>query len=267
MNFKSDNIIGVHPTIMDAIIKANQGTEPSYGNDAYSKKLVQKFSEVFETDVKVFLVNTGSVANSLGLSALVKPYETIHCHKEAHINTDEAGAPEFFTHGAKLLTVGGANGKIYLHELRQSCDAVAASAPHGGTSGGISISQATECGTLYSLEELGELSEFATSKKMTLHMDGSRFANSVATLKVTPAQLTWKAGIDAMSFGATKNGALAAEAIIFFNKKYAEDFEYRHKRAGQLASKMRFFACQFLAYLDNDLWLKNAQHANQMAQR
>lgn len=265
MNFKSDNVVGIHPNILKAIIKANQGTESSYGNDTYSAKLKEKCCELFETDVSIYLTGTGTAANCLGLSALAKPYETICCHEEAHINTDECGALGLFTGGTKLVTIPGANGKINLDFLENYTDKTSIHYPHGGKPSCISITQATECGTVYSLEELHQISDFAKSRHLSLHMDGARFANSLVTLDCTPAEATWKAGIDVMTFGSIKNGTMAGEAVIFLNKKYAENFDFIHMRAGQLLSKMRFFACQFLAYLENDLWLKNARNANHMA--
>lgn len=267
MNFKSDNVFGIHPIILEAIVKANHDTEPSYGNDTYSQKLTEKCCELFETEVLVYLTSTGTAANCLGLSALAKPHETICCHTEAHINTDECGALGLFTGGSKLVSFPGPNGKIDLQLLKNYIEGARLHHPHGGNPTCFSITQATECGTVYTLPELHKISDFAKSHNLSLHMDGARFANSLVTLNCSPAELTWKTGIDVMTFGATKNGTMAGEAIIFFNKKYAEDFDYIHMRAGQLTSKMRFFACQFLAYLENDLWLKNAQNANFMAQK
>lgn len=265
MNFKSDNVVGIHPNILEAIIKANQGTESSYGNDSYSEKLKEKCCDLFETEVDIYLTSTGTAANCLGLSALAKPYETICCHEEAHINTDECGALGLFTAGTKLVTIPGINGKIDLDFLQNYVDKTSLHYPQGGKVSCISITQATECGTIYSLEELHQRSNFSKSRNLSLHMDGARFANSLVTLNCSPAEATWKAGIDVMTFGAIKNGTMAGEAIIFFNKKYAENFDYLHMRSGQLLSKMRFFACQFLAYLEDDLWLKNARNANLMA--
>lgn len=267
MNFKSDNVFGIHPIILEAIIKANEGTEASYGNDTYSKKLTEKCCELFEKEVVVYLTNTGTAANCLGLSALAKPFETIVCHTEAHINTDECGALGLFTGGAKLVTIPGANAKIDLNILAEYIDGTAFHHPHGGKVSCISITQATEFGTVYTPQELFKIQDFAKSRNLSLHMDGARFANSLMSLNVAPAELTWKVGIDVMTFGAIKNGTMTGEAIVFFNKKYAENFDYIHMRAGQLSSKMRFFACQFLAYLENELWLKNADHANNMAKK
>jgi threonine aldolase len=263
MNFKSDNIVGVHPKIMAAILQANSGTEGSYGNDSYSLALKEKFCEIFETEVAIYLTSTGTAANSLALSALVPPYGGIYCHEHAHINTDEAGAPELFTGGAKLISVPGENGKLDVDYIRNHIEAANSLRPHISKPACISISQATEYGTIYQPDELKEIAELAKFYNLNLHMDGARFANSLVTLGVSPA--TWKSGVDAMSFGATKNGAMAAEAIIFFNPQDAIEFDYYHKRGGQMMSKMRFFACQLLAYLEDDLWLQNATHANSMA--
>lgn len=267
MNFKSDNVVGIHPAIIDSILKANEGTSAAYGKDTYSEKLKIKCSEIFETEVAVYLTNTGTAANCLGLSALAKPFETICCHEKAHINTDECGALGLFTGGAKLVSFPGKFGKIDLDALTHYVDETGVHHPHGGKPSTVSISQATECGTIYKLEEIRKISKFVKSRGLALHMDGARFANSLVTLGCSPAEATWKVGVDVMTFGATKNGTMAGEAIIFFNQKYAENFDYIHMRAGQLASKMRFFSCQFLAYLENGLWLKEAGHANSMAKK
>lgn len=265
MNFKSDNTTAISPEIMEAIQKANHGFQPSYGCDLYSLQLQERLSELFETPVSIYLTNTGTAANSLSLSALVAPYELIYCHEEAHIQTDECGAPEFFTGGAKLLPIPGKNGKIDSSLLQEHLGSADSRRPHGQRPGAISVTQSTECGTVYSVQELEEIGEIAMSHKVPLHMDGARFANAMAFLGCGPSHVTWRAGIDVLSFGGTKNGALAAEMVILFNPKYAEFFDYRHKRAGQLFSKTRFFATQFLALFENDLWLRNASHANQMA--
>lgn len=267
MNFKSDNVVKIHPAILEAIIEANQGTDASYGQDAYSKRLVARLSEIFECEVAVFLTNTGTAANCLGLSALVKPFESILCHKDAHINTAECGAPELFTGGAKLIPLKGANGKINLTEAKLNIAEAKAGRPHMWRPGAISLSQATESGTVYKLAELQEIADFAKAHQIAVHMDGARFANALVTLNCSAAEATWKAGVKLMSFGGTKNGALAAEAVIIFDKHLAETFDYIHKRGGQLMSKSRFFAAQFLAYLENDLWISNAHHANIMAQQ
>lgn len=266
MNFKSDNIGSISTEIIKSIIEANKGNQPSYGADDYSLTLNKQMSKIFEKDVIVYLTSTGTAANSLALSALVKPYEAIYCISESHINTDECGAPELFTNGARLvLTDSDVNGKVDITSLEAKILESLSRIPHGQRPGCISITQATECGTVYSIEELKKIQNIANKYNIPIHMDGARFANSISTLNCKPADVTWKIGVDVLCFGATKNGALCAEAIVFFNHKYAKNFEYLQKRAGQLMSKTRFFACQFLAYLENDLWLKNSGRANLIA--
>ncbi|HQS84702.1 MAG TPA: low specificity L-threonine aldolase [Alphaproteobacteria bacterium] len=266
MNFKSDNTVPVNPEIINAISASNHGYQASYGADEYSLKLQKRLSDIFEKDVLVYLTNTGTAANSLALSALVKPYELIFCSSQAHIYTDECGAPEFYAGGAKMMPIESLNGKIDLDPINEQIQVSLSLRPHGQKPGCVSLTQATEAGTVYTIRELEEISEFCKKQSLPIHMDGARFANSLVHLQCRPADITWKAGVDVMSFGATKNGALCAEAILFFNHKYAENFDYLHKRSGQLMSKSRFFACQFLSYLEEDLWLKNAQNANQKAQ-
>lgn len=265
MHFKSDNTSIVSPNIMDAIISVNNEIHDSYGNDKYSKELKEKFSEIFEKEVTVYLTSTGTAANSLALTPLVSAYEFIACHEKAHINTNECGAPGFFT-GGSILTIEGLNGKIFPDKLLDKIQCSGLLIPHMQKLGCISITQATECGTVYSLEELRTLGDIANEHQLPIHMDGARFANSIVKLKCTPADITWKSGIDVISFSGTKNGCLNAEAIIFFNQNYTKDFDYIHKMAGQLMSKTRFFAVQFLAYFKDELWLHNARHANLMAQ-
>jgi len=268
MNFKSDNIGSISAEIIQAIIEANKGNQSSYGTDDYSIELNKQLSKVFEKDVIVYLTSTGTAANSLALSALVEPYEAIYCISESHINTDECGAPELYTGGARLVIVDSdVNGKINTDSLNEKILHSMCSRPHGQKPGCISITQATECGTVYNIGELIKIHNIAKKYNMPIHMDGARFANSIATLKCKPAEVTWKVGIDVLSFGATKNGAMCAEAIVFFNHEHAKNFDYLHKRAGQLMSKTRFFACQFLAYLEHDLWLKNSERANFMAKQ
>ncbi len=267
MNFKSDNIVGVSPSILEKIININMGSQNSYGGDEYSSQIKDVFSTIFEKQVEVFLTSTGTAANSLALSALVGPFDAIYCHSHAHINTDECNAPEFFTGGAKLIPIEGDHGKIDPNLLKESIEVSLALKPHTARPGCISLTQATECGTVYSLQELEEIKQIATEYQLPIHMDGARFTNALVSLGCTPAELTWKSGVDILTFGATKNGALAAEAVVFFNEKYAKDFEYRQKRSGQMMSKMRFFACQFLSFFENNLWIENATHANNMAQK
>lgn len=253
------------PSILTAIGEANRGFQSSYGSDDYSSQLQEAFSILFEREVHVFLTNTGTAANSLALSALVRPYKSILCSQEAHIFTDECGAPELYTGGSQLITVDGALGKIKPEALERQIEISEAIRPHKQKPGCVSITQATEAGTVYSLEEIQAIAQCCRDHNLPLHMDGARFANALVSLEVSPSELTWKSGVDVLTFGATKNGAMCAEAVIFFNPIYAEDFDYLHKRSGQLMSKMRFFSCQFLAYLENDLWIENAQHANAMA--
>ncbi|HEY9849617.1 MAG TPA: low specificity L-threonine aldolase [Leptolyngbyaceae cyanobacterium] len=265
MNFCSDNVPGVASEIMAAINAANQGSTMPYGNDEYTQRLESKFAELFETEVTVFPVATGSAANALALSAIAPPFSAIYCHVESHINIDECGAPEFYTGGAKLVTSIGFNGKISADELAAILKKAGAGVVHRVQPAAVSITQATEAGTVYSIDEIKQIAEIARTNNLSLHVDGARFANAVVSLGCTPAEITWRAGVDVLSFGATKNGAMAAEAVVFFKRELAETFQYRRKRSGHLFSKMRFLSAQLEAYITNDLWLKNAARANQMA--
>lgn len=264
MNFRSDNVTGIAPEILAAITAANAGTAPSYGEDAITRRLEQRFAELFERPVAVFPVATGTAANALALAALSPPWGAVYSHDEAHVAIDECGAPEFYA-GAKLIGVPGRDGKIEPAAI--GARLTDAGFVHQVQPAAISLSQATEAGTLYTTTEVASIGAFARRHGMRLHMDGARFANAVAALGCTPADLTWRAGVDALSFGATKNGALAAEAVIFFDPDLARDFGYRRKRGGHLLSKMRFLSAQLEAYLADDLWLRNARHANAMAAR
>lgn len=266
MNFASDNVVGVHPRILKALADANRGTAASYAADEWTRRAEQRLSEVFERELKAFLVVTGTAANALAISALAPPYGIVFCHAEAHMMVDECGAPELFSGGAKLVGLAEPLGKI-------TASAIAARlahfirGEHDGKPAAISITQASELGTVYSPAEIKAIAELAKTRNLRLHMDGARFANALVSTGVSPAELTWKAGVDALSFGATKNGAMAVEAVIFFDPGLAEDFGYRRMRAGQLLSKGRFLGAQMLAYLEADLWLDNARHANAMAAR
>jgi threonine aldolase len=265
VNFRSDNVAGVAPEILAAIAAANAGTAPSYGADAITERLAGRFAAVFEHEVRVFPVATGTAANALALASLAPAWGAIYCHEAAHVQTDECGAPEFFTGGAKLLPLAGADGK-----LRPAAVAAALTEPgvvHHAQPAAISISEATEAGTLYRPAEVAALGALARERGLALHMDGARFANAVAALGCRPADLTWRAGVDVLSFGATKNGALAAEAVVFFDAARAESFAYRRKRGGHLLSKMRYFSAQLDAYLADELWLRLAAAANQRAAR
>ena len=266
MNFASDNVYGVHPKIMEAIVAANKGTDVSYLHDEGAKEFERELSRVFEKDVKVFLVLNGTAANSLALSTLVPSYGGVICHAAAHINTDECNAPEMFTGGAKLITLEGEGAKltpaVILAKLKNFVHG-----EHGAKPLAISITNATELGTVYSVAEIADLGAVAKTHGMKLHMDGARFTNALVSLGCTPAEMTWKAGVDVLSFGGTKNGAMILEAVVFFDDALAEDFLYRRKRTGQLLSKGRYISAQANAYLKDGLWLKNASHANAMALR
>ncbi|MGI9483042.1 MAG: threonine aldolase family protein [Hyphomicrobiales bacterium] len=266
MEFRSDNVHGVSPEILAAIGKANEGSAASYGEDELTASVEQKFCEIFERDVAVFPVVTGTAANALGLSAISPPYGAVFCHAGSHTNVDECGAPELYTGGAKLIGLRGVAGK-YTPAHVEAVLKTFIRGVHDAKPAAMTITQATESGTVYSIGEISALSEFGKSRGMRMHMDGARFANALVSLDCTPAEMTWKAGIDVLSFGATKNGAMAVEAVVFFDKSLAEDFGYRRMRAGHLVSKSRFLAAQFDAYLSDDLWLINARHANAAAQR
>ena len=267
MNFMSDNVTGAAPEILDAIVKANAGTAPSYGNDDWTRRLTQRLSHLFERDVVVFPVATGTAANALSLAALTPPWGSIYCHAEAHIQCDECGAPEMFTGGAKLVTLPGDHGKLTPDILSAALDRVHKGFVHVVQPAALSLSQLTECGTAYSQAEVAALTDVARHHGLRVHMDGARFANAVASLGCSPADITWRAGVDVLSFGATKNGALGAEAVVFFDRELSENFGYRRKRAAHLFSKMRFLSAQLEAYLDDGLWLRLAGHANRMAMR
>lgn len=267
MNFMSDNVTGAAPEILDAIVKANAGTAPSYGSDDWTKHLTQRLSDLFDRDVAVFPVATGTAANALALAALTPPWGSVYCHAEAHIQCDECGAPEMFTGGAKLVTLPGEHGKITPDTLSAALDRVHKGFVHVVQPASLSLSQLTECGTAYTPAEVAALTSVARHHGLRVHMDGARFANAVASLGCSPADITWRAGVDVLSFGATKNGALGAEAVVFFDRELSENFGYRRKRAAHLFSKMRFLSAQLDAYVQDGLWLRLAGHANRMAMR
>lgn len=264
-NFKSDNVTPVCGDIMTAINAANQGSMPSYGGDALSESLASVASKVFERQVAIFPVTTGTAANALALSQIAPPYGTVYCDAAAHIMTDEGGAPEFFTGGAKLIGLPTTDGKIRPEQISSAVAFAEDMGVHHVKPAAVSLSQATEWGTVYQLDEVAAIGAVAVRHGLPMHMDGARFANALVHLGCTPAEATWKNGIDVLSLGATKNGALCAEAVIFFDAQRAIDFDRRRKRAGHLWSKMRFVSAQLLAYLDEGLWLRNAAHANAMA--
>jgi threonine aldolase len=267
MDFRSDNVAGAAPDILQAVIDANAGTATSYGADPYSERVEARLSEIFEKPVKAFAVATGTACNALALAALTPSYGAILCHDEAHIHLDECGAPELFTGGAKLVPLHGPNGKLTLDAVRNVLEQTLTGDPHRVQPAALSLTQATEAGTCYRPAEIAARAEIARGRKMKVHMDGARFANAVAHLGLAPAEITWRAGVDVLSFGATKNGALGAEVVVFFDTGLAEMFVVRRKRAGQLLSKMRFVSAQLEAYLKGDRWLALARHANAMAAR
>ena len=261
--FSSDNVTGACPEVMNAIVAANEGIVESYGNDKWSLNLQKKLSEIFETDVVVFPVVSGTAANALALSVLSPAFGKIFCNELSHINTDECGAPEFFSGGAKLVTMSSDDGKINAKDLSQNIRGTGI--VHLAQPAAVSITQACETGTVYQLEEIKSIAETAHEHGLKVHMDGARFANAIVSLDVSPAEMTWKSGIDVLSFGGTKNGCLTAEAVVFFKPELVGNFPYLHKRSGQLLSKMRFVSAQLEAYISNDVWLRNARNANNMA--
>jgi threonine aldolase len=268
MNFASDNTAGVAPEIMTALARANDGFALGYGNDNWTRRVEAKFADLFKRDVAVFLVPTGTGANALALAHLTPPWGAVLCHQESHIATDECGAPEFFGGGIKLVELAGAGGKIAAETLRATLEKTTQwGPPHHVTPAALSISQATEAGTIYRPHEIGALADIAHAHGLAVHVDGARLGNALARMNVSADEATWKAGVDVLSFGATKGGAMGAEAIIFFDPKRAEGMSARRKRGGQLLSKHRFIAAQIEAFLDGDLWLRLARHANGMADR
>ncbi len=262
-SFASDNVSSACPEIMDALVAANRGIADSYGADTYSSNLADKLSNIFEKDVAMFPVTTGTAANALALSALTPSYGKVYCHELSHINTDECGAPELFTGGAKLIDMKSTNAKISAKMLEAII--YGRGNVHHSQPSAVSITQSSEAGTVYTLDEIADITTTAHAHNLNTHMDGARFSNALISLNVSPAEMTWKSGIDVLSFGGTKNGCLAAEAVIFFKKELAKNFPFLQKRAGQLLSKMRFISAQLEAYLTNDVWLRNARQANAMA--
>jgi threonine aldolase len=265
VNFRSDNEAPVAPEILDALAAVNRDFVHSYGEDKLSVSLGQKFSEVFETDVLVWPLATGTAANSLAMAQICPPYGSVYCHSHAHMNTDECGAPEFFTAGAKLVGMDGEHGKLQADDLHSALEQTGYLDDHEVLPSALSISQATEFGTVYSVDETRALCDVARSHNLKVHMDGARFANAVRSLGVSPAAATWKAGIDLLSFGATKNGAMMAEALLVFDSTLAVQLGRNRKRAGHLLSKMRYVSAQLNACLENDRWMQWAGNANLQA--
>lgn len=266
MNFRSDNTASAAAEILAALTAVNEKPTPAYGEDPWSRKLDDAFSALFEREVRVFTVASGTAANAIALAGVTPPWGAILCHREAHIECDECGAPEFFSGGAKLVLMDGEGAKITPDALREAIGRNARGI-HSVQAAVVSISQTTERGAVYRPDEVAALGDVARKSGLRMHMDGARFGNAVAALDCKPADVTWRAGVDLLSFGATKNGALAAESIVCFDPALAEEIARRRKRGGHLLCKGRYAAAQFLAYLDSGLWLKLAGRANALAAR
>ena len=267
MFFASDNAAGIAPEILEAIGRANSVYALAYGNDDWTKRVERRFAEIFERDVAVFLVPSGTVANALALAHVTPPWGAVLCHEHSHIAVDECGAPEFFSGGIKLIGLSGAAGKISAATLRDALAQGQWGGPHHVSPAALSLSQATESGTIYRASEIKELSDVAHANGLAVHIDGARLGNALARMNISPAEATWKAGADVLSFGATKGGAMGAEGILFFDPKRGANMLDRRKRGGALLSKHRFIAAQIEAFLAGDLWLKLARRANDMADR
>jgi threonine aldolase len=267
-NFYSDNVSGAAPEILQALVAANAGDTAPYGADPSTERLQARFAELFECEVEVYPVGTGTAANGLCASIIAAPYGAIYLSEAAHLHGSECGGPEFWSGGnARTIPVPTVDGKIAVTDLTRLIDDALARPATEVPPRAVSITQGTEASTVYTLAEVRAIAEAARARHLLLHMDGARLANAIARLGCTPAEATWKAGVDVLSFGATKNGALAAEAVVFFNRELAQTMRYRRRRGGHLFSKMRFLSVQLEAFIANDLWLKNARHANAMAQR
>ncbi len=266
MHFGSDNVVGASPKVMDALVAANSGAMSSYGEDVLAHTIEKRFSDIFEKDVSVFLMSTGTAANGLALACITPPWGEVFCHQDAHVMTDECGGPEQWTGGAKITPLPGVGGKLLQSDLE-----AALSAPrrgiHSVKPASLSLTNLTECGTRYTAEETAALTAIAHAHGLRVHLDGARFSNALVSGKESPAALTWKAGVDVLCLGATKNGALAAEAVIFFDAALAETAHYRRMRGGHLISKGRLLSAQFKGWLADDHWLDLAAKANAAAQR
>ncbi|BCW87971.1 Low specificity L-threonine aldolase [Alphaproteobacteria bacterium SO-S41] len=262
MNFASDNTAGAHPEILAAMARANEGHQPSYGVDRWSSEMTAALSKWFGAEVQVFPVATGGAANALALSQLSPNWGAVFCLAGSHIDVDECGAPEFYTGGAKLVPLGRSGGLMTPEDLNETLKRFPRGVVHHVQPSAVSITNANECGLVYRPDQVKALAEITHGAGMKFHMDGARLANALATLGCTPGELTWQAGVDVLSLGFTKNGAVAAEAVVFFDKALAENFLYRRKRGGHLFSKSRFLAAQFVAMLEDGLWLRSAKAAN-----
>lgn len=267
MNFASDNWAGAHPGISAGLATHAAGFAPAYGNGPLDKKVEETFSRIFEREVAVFFVATGTAANALSLTALSRPGGISFCHRESHVMEDECGAAEYLSGGGRLHAVDGPLGKIDQAALDRAIARFVPEFVHAGRPTAVSLTQATEAGTVYGLAEIEAIATIAARYGLPLHMDGARFANALVSLGATPAEMTWKRGIDILSFGGTKNGCWCAEAVVLFDRASAGEFQFLRKRAAQLFSKSRFVAAQFETYFREDLWLETARHANAMAAR
>ncbi len=266
LNFRSDNETPAAPAIMEAIEKANRGAAHAYAEDNWSLRLNEAFSERFETDVCVIPMATGTVCNAIALASICPPWGSVYCHRSAHVYCDESGAPEFFGNGLRLVPIDGADGKLPHRPLDKAIRTSAGHGVHSYEPSAVSITQSTESGTVYQASEIANICEVAKAHGLPVHLDGARFANAVASTGSTPAELTWRAGVSLMSFGASKNGCIAAEALLLFdNHERREHIERLRKRSGHLLSKMRYVSAQLLAALEDDLWLHLATHANRQA--
>jgi threonine aldolase len=263
--FASDNTTPICPEAWGALLEANAGYAAAYGEDRWTARVCDRIREIFETDCDVYFVFTGTGANALALAQMCQSFRSIICQQSAHIQTDECGAPEFFTGGSKLVLVGGRNGKIDIGQAKALL--MRQNDLHSHKPGAISIAQATEFGTAYTRDEIAALTELARANELFVHMDGARFANAIASLNCAPRTITWEVGVDVLCFGGTKNGTAAGELVIFFNKQVSLEFDYRVKQAGQLGSKMRCLAAPWLGLLTGDVWLQNARHANSAARQ
>jgi threonine aldolase len=265
IDFRSDNTGRAAPELLEALVRANTGTAPGYGADAWTAALQTRFSELFETTVRVFPVATGTAANALSLAALSPPWGLVYCSEWAHVNTSEANAAGFFGGGLKLVPVGGAHGKVAADRLAEKLAEIVPGQLHRGQPAAVTLTEATDLGAVYTADEIRAVAETAKRRGLRIHMDGARFANALARLGGSPAALTWRAGVDILSFGATKNGGALCDAIIVFSPDLVDPLAVQLRRAGQVWSKMRFASAQLLAYVENDLWLSMARASNRIA--
>lgn len=265
MNFGSDNATGASSQVLNALQTANAGSTAGYGADEWSRRAEARLAEVFECEIDAYFVATGTAANTLALASMVQPWEAILCHAESHIANDESTAPEFMSGGARMIPLAAGHGKLEVSDLTNYFANAGTLVPHNAKAAALSITQSSELGMVYTPDEVAALTQTAQTHGVSVHMDGARFANAVAAIGCSPAELSWQAGVDVLCLGATKCGALAAEAVIFFNHKFSDGFIHRRKRSGHLLSKGRLFGAQFEGWLAEDHWLNLAQHANAMA--